>query len=284
MSTMTGQHQRTITAFFDREDEANRAISRLTSAGIPRGSVSMVAGRSQSVTARDDEGPGFWESLKDMFMPDDDRATYAEGLRRGGYVVCVRADASHYEKAIDILDDEGTVDIDQRSESWRKEGWAGYTTQESALRSPGTTAASSGGMASTGRTAGREDVIPVAEEQLRIGKRDVSHGRVRVRSYVVETPVQEQVNLREENVRIERRPADRPLTGSENVFKERVIEAEERKQEAVVAKDTRVKEEIAVTKDATERTETVSDKVRRTEVEVEDERGKVTRSGERSPR
>jgi uncharacterized protein (TIGR02271 family) len=134
------------------------------------------------------------------------------------------------------------------------------------------------------RTAGREEVIPVAEEQVRIGKRDVSHGRVRVRSYVVETPVQEQVALREENVRVERRPVDRPSTGNEGLFKERVIEAEERAQEAVVSKDARVKEEIAVKKDATSRTETVSDKVRRTEVEVEDERGKVTRSGERNTR
>jgi uncharacterized protein (TIGR02271 family) len=278
VSTMTGQqYQRTITAFFDREDEANRAITKLTAAGIPRGSVSMVAGRSpsQTVTSRDDEGPGFWEALKDMFMPDEDRATYAEGLRRGGYVVCVRTDTAHYEKAIDILDDEGTIDIEQRSAAWRNEGWSGYTARESAVTSAPRVA-----QTTAARTAGREEVIPVAEEQLRIGKRDVSHGRVRVRSYVVETPVQEQVTLRQENVQVERRPVDRPLGGNENLFKERVIEAEERGQEAVVAKNTRVKEEITVKKNATERTETVSDKVRRTEVEVEDERGKVTRSGE----
>ena len=45
-------------------------------------------------------------------------------------------------------------------------------------------------------TAGTEEVVPVYEEQLRVGKRDVSHGRVRIRSYVVETPVNEQVRLR----------------------------------------------------------------------------------------
>src|SRR5215213_10394564 len=282
---MTGQqYQRTITAFFDREDEVNRATTKLTAAGIPRGSVSMVTGRSpsQTVTSRDDEGPGFWEALKDMFMPDEDRATYAEGLRRGGYVVCVRTDAGHYEKAIDILDDEGTIDIEQRSAAWRNEGWSGYTARESAVgrTATNTTSAPRAAQTTAARTAGREEVIPVAEEQLRIGKRDVSHGRVRVRSYVVETPVQEQVTLRQENVQVERRPVDRPLAGNENLFQERVIEAEERGQEAIVAKNTRVKEEVAVKKNATERKETVSDKVRRTEVEVEDERGKVTRSGE----
>ena len=288
MTSMTGQqYQRTITAFFDKEDEANRAISRLTSAGIPRGSISMVAGRAQSVPARKDEELGFWESLKDFFMPEEDRATYAEGLRRGGYLVGVRTDSAHYEKAIDILDDEGTIDLDQRSAAWRNEGWTGYTGREAemGLSGPNSTSKTRAPSQQTtsARTAGREEVIPVAEEQVRIGKRDVSHGRVRVRSYVVETPVQEQVALREENVRVERRPVDRPSSGNEGLFKERVIEAEERSQEAVVSKDARVKEEIAVKKDATSRTETVSDKVRRTEVEVEDERGKVTRSGERKP-
>jgi stress response protein YsnF len=68
----------------------------------------------------------------------------------------------------------------------------------------------------TSGSVGNEEVIPVAEEELRIGKRDVSHGRVRVRSYVVETPVSEQVSLREENVHIERRPADRAISGTSN--------------------------------------------------------------------
>jgi hypothetical protein len=74
----------------------------------------------------------------------------------------------------------------------------------------------------------REERIPVAEERLNVGKREVNQGRVRVRSYVVETPVQEQVNLRQEHVSVERRPVDRPVTGKENLFQERTIEATEK--------------------------------------------------------
>src|SRR5215204_3971156 len=132
-TTSDHEYQRTITAFFDEEEEANRAISRLTSAGIPRNSISMVAGRAKTGATRNDEEPGFWESLKDFFMPEEDRATYAEGLRRGGYVVGVRTDSAHYERAIDILDDDGTIDLDQRSAAWRNEGWTGYTTREAAM-------------------------------------------------------------------------------------------------------------------------------------------------------
>jgi stress response protein YsnF len=44
----------------------------------------------------------------------------------------------------------------------------------------------------------------------------------------------------------------------------------------VVSKEARVTEEVGVRKKAEQRTETVSDTVRQTEVEVEDERGNTT--------
>jgi uncharacterized protein (TIGR02271 family) len=110
------------------------------------------------------------------------------------------------------------------------------------------------------------------EEELRVGKRDVSHGKVRLRSYIVETPVNERVDLREEHVNVERRPVDRPVSASDALFKERTIDVEEREEEAVVDKQARVKEEISVRKDVEHRTANVSDTVRRTEVEVEDQR------------
>ena len=101
---------------------------------------------------------------------------------------------------------------------------------------------------------------------------------MRVRSYVVEQPVQEQVHLREERVQVERHPVDRPadmMAGTAEPFRERTIEVTATSEEPVVAKEARVKEEIVVTKDAEERTETVSDTVRRTEVEIEDDRARA---------
>jgi stress response protein YsnF len=80
------------------------------------------------------------------------------------------------------------------------------------------------------------------------------------------------VDLREERVKVERRPVDRPATSDEMLFQSRTIEAEERAEEAVVEKQTRVKEELTVKKDVDQRSKTVSDKVRRTEVKVEDDR------------
>jgi stress response protein YsnF len=123
----------------------------------------------------------------------------------------------------------------------------------------------------TGTTEG-EEAIPVVEEEVRVGKREVGGGRVRVRSYVTERPVEEQVQLREERVQVERRPVDRELSPGEASFQEKEIEAVERGEEAVVDKKARVTEEVGVRKDVDTRTETVRDTARKTEVEVEDER------------
>jgi len=307
---------RTVTAFFDNRTDADEAVERLVAAGVSRNDIQLVAGQqsgtqsgSQSSTYSSSHEGGFLDALKDLFMPDEDRYSYAEGLRRGGYLVTVTPGSADYDRVIDILDDEGTIDIGERESSWRSEGWAGYTggsdmgtsgsgATGSSLGMTGTSGmAGATGMAGTGTAgtsgtsgysdrdtlsarSGNEEVIPVAEEELRIGKRDVSHGRVRVRSYVVETPVNESVNLREENVRIERRPTDRAATAADEVlFQDRTIEMEERAEEAVVAKEARVREELVINKEVGERTQTVSDTVRRTEVEVEDERNDVDRTG-----
>ena len=63
----------------------------------------------------------------------------------------------------------------------------------------------------------------------------------------------------------------------DGVFEERVLEASERSEEAVVTKEARVVEEVGLRKEADTRTETVRDTVRRQEVEVEDDR--ATRGG-----
>ena len=289
----TDVQSRAITALFDTQEAAERAVDDLVGDGIPRQHITLHGGAAvapTSVASGDDKG--FWDSLKDMFMPDDDRYAYAEGLRRGGQLVSVRADEANYNRVIDILDREGSVDMDAREETWRSEGWSGYQSSSATGAAPiaatGTTASAVASKSAETATrlppatgtdgvatsieAGRDEVIPIYEERLQVGKRDVSHGRVRLRSYVVETPVSEQVSLRSESIQVERHPVDRAIDARDVAFQDRVIEAEERAEEAVVSKTARVTEEISLRKVADNETRTVSDSVRHTEVEVDDER------------
>ena len=328
---------RMITAMFDTRAEADAAADHLVrEVGLHRSAVQVHGGEAAAGTARNPASAAagaddvtFWSALRDLFVPDEDRPTYAEGLRRGSFLLSAEVDEAEVDRAMDVLESHGAVDLDTREAQWRESGWSGKetvaslptapetgvagTTRETIIERPGgaggdlTTDPAPGMMDSTPDTSrrahesgmaiasgattpppqgaglghgrqgtagskdGREEVIPVVEERIEVGKRDVERGRVRVRSYVVERPVSEQVTLRDEHVAVERRQVDRPAAGNNDLFRERTIEAVEHGQEAVVAKEARITEEVVLRKDATERTETVSDTVRRTEVKVEDD-------------
>lgn len=251
-----------VAAFFDDRRSAEQAIERLESDGVSRSDVRMVEGHDPAPTTGGNEKKekGFFETLGDMFMPVEDRNAYAEGLNRGGYFVSVTTNMENRDRIIAILDSCGTVDMDEREETWRSEGWTGHEDYREA-------------QTRTGEGVGESGTVPVVEEDFRVGKREVAGERVRVRSYVVETPVEEQVGLRDEKVRVERRPVDRPLAADDRhgAFEERTIEATETREEPVVSKEARVKEEITIGKDEEHRTETVSDTVRHTKVDVDRE-------------
>jgi len=271
--------RQTMTALFDDRADATKAIDELVKAGIPRASIKVMPETDATTasgtvdrsydTDRDDKG--FFASLSDLFLPEEDRTTYSEAMHRGSIMVTVTVDQVQAERAEDILEEYGTVDLEERESSWRAEGWQGHTPRTAPVMDVATTKEASVPVAARSVNDG-EEVIPVVEEQLRVGKRDVSRGRVKVRSYVVETPVSEQVSLRTESVHVERRPVDRALTGDENLFQDRTIEAAATSEEAVVSKEARVTGEVVIKKDVEQRTETVSDTVRSTKVDVEDDR------------
>jgi len=260
----------TLTAMFNSKSDAERAGQMLVSElHIDRAMIQTSPGEGMADTGYDKTEPyeekGFFGSLKTMFVPDEDRYAYAEGMRRGSVLLSAQVDEAHTDRAADILEHAGAVDLDQQEETWRKSGWTDYdATAHDTLR-PAVPASSAVTQGSP------DDTIKVVEEGLVVGKRAVEGGRVRVRSYVVERPVEEQATLHQERVSIERRPVDRPATAADAAaFQERTLEATARSEEVVVGKEARVVEEIAVAKQAADRVETVRDTVRRTEVDVED--------------
>jgi uncharacterized protein (TIGR02271 family) len=256
---------------FDSKSQAEAARERLTQSRIDADDVRIVdQSQSSPSSGEAGEGQGLWSAIKAAFIPPEDSHSYEEGMRRGSFLLCARVDEDCADEAIRILDQSDSVDMDERETSWRGEGWSPYQ---------GSGDSAGFRQQETGRTV-EEERIPIVEESLRVGKREVERGGARVRSYVTETPVSEQVNLREEHVSVERRPVDRELSQSElqgDMLQGREIEMTETAEEAVVGKEARVREELVVRKTAEERTETVEDTVRNTEVEV-DEGGGSDRS------
>ena len=134
--TIGSTARKTVTAFFDSRTDADEAVSRLHRAGVPRDSIRLVPGKEQASSSSGEtqtlgaSSEGFWDSLRDLFLPDEDHQTYAEGLSRGGFLVSVSATEGEYEVVLDILDDEGTIDIDERANAWRAEGWSGTSSAD----------------------------------------------------------------------------------------------------------------------------------------------------------
>lgn len=245
---------RTLAALFDTKREAQDAEAGLARRGIESGRVTLVQDAARGLT-----------------VPAEDRATYEEGLRRGGVLLLARVEDAEVEAVIVVLEQTGAVDLDARERDWRAQGWTGGSGASAAA--PGAVSTHAPAPAVTPPPAGtgvQEQAIPVFEERLVVGKRDVTRGTVRVRVHVREVPVEVPVHLREEHAVIERHAVDRPVTDADtDAFQEKVVAVDTVVEEPVVAKEAVVVEEIVVHKDMAERVETVRDTVRRTVVEVE---------------
>ena len=282
MEASSYDHDQSVTAFFDTRAAAEKAKADVVAAGVPLGMVTIVEGKSAttSTAATQTHGSGFWDAVKELFAPEEDKHAYAEGLSRGGFLLTAHTSSAHYHQVLEILDHEGAVDMDERESEWKKEGWSGYhgatpavgASTAASLGTEAPLAATTGAVAGRGLGSAGEETIQLAEETLRVGKRDVNHGRVRLRSYVVEKPVQESVSLHSEKVDVTRRPVGATTVAGEELFKERTISAEEHSEEAIVQKEAHVYEEVSLGKTVHDRTQEIKDTVRKTEVEIDDGR------------
>lgn len=309
----------TLVAAFDSLTDAEAAKAKLVGLNIAQGSIQLsspdattttagpttTAGAvaSHGSTSHHDESFGdkvshFFSSLfgdDDSGKPHHYASAYPEAYRRGATLLTVNvATDEEAERVEDILESSGAIDIDERSATWTDgaatssaglthvagahQGATGAIDRSSATLTTGNVGKDT---TLTGATA-----IPVIEEQLRVGKREVTTGRVRVVTRVTERPVEETVNLHEEHAVIERNVVDREATaGDLAAFKEGSIEITETAEEAVVGKTARVVEEVRVGTAATDRTETIRDTVRRTDVDVDNRQGeplKAAASAERN--
>ena len=248
----------TVVGIFNSVVDAEKAVDQLLSNGFDRNRIDIAdhterEGYTDEHRDRDDDSiGGFFSSL---FGGDSDESRYHTEAAKQGSVVTVHAQSNEEaERAADILDDYGTIDANEL---------AGARTT-TADRDRDVTSAN----------LENDQTIDVVEEELNVGKRQVNTGGVRVRSRIVERPVEEHIRLRSEHVNVERRPVDRAATEADLAnFKEGTIEMTETSESAVVSKDARVVEEIHLDKDVEERDEVVKDTVRSTEVDIDEASG-----------
>lgn len=262
--------EETIVAVYDTAAHADLAIADLKQAGVPDSAISrhasatMTSGTTTSVPVKEE---GFWSKLFGG-EPEHDSAVYDRSLQSGSTVVTVKASAQYLDTALSILESHHPVDLDERA--------ASYGVATTAAAAPYGATAGYTAPAATAGTVSSDETIRLSEERLAVGKRLVNRGGTRIRRFVVETPVEEQVSLHEERVTLERRPVTDGRVVTDADFSEKTVEMTETAEEAVVAKNAYVTEEIRLRKEATDRVETIRDTVRKEDVEIEQIPGSTT--------
>ena len=214
-SAAMAERRQTVTAFFENTGDADKARADLLAAGFAASDIESLQGQAaQDVADEPHEDVGILRSLLNIFvfMPESDRSSYREGLRRGGIALAVHTGPDGYERAIDILDRDGAVNLDERETAWKAEGWSPETAAAPASPSgfervqshdPLVNAAANHdvreriGIGTADPGAGLDlapasavspgperTVIPGEDMQSVTSRRDTVHGRTRVRSYL----------------------------------------------------------------------------------------------------
>jgi uncharacterized protein (TIGR02271 family) len=116
----------------------------------------------------------------------------------------------------------------------------------------------------------QEATIKLSEEELKVGKREVEAGGVRLRKIVRTETVNQPVQLKREEIVIERVPAGQQGTPGQAAFSGEEVFIPLRREEAVVEKEARVREEVRVRKQDQTDEQQISEKVRREDIEIEE--------------
>ena len=239
-----------VTALYDSREEAARALHAL------RAEVSLShAGIYDRSDAR-------LQALRHVDLTAEERAACEAKLATGDYLLLARPRSGEGpDTIISVLE---RVAAEPLRETRSPAPAQGTVTAES---TPSVVA---------------EERIPLVEEELQIGTREVVRGGARVRTRVEEVPVAQEIELLSEFVRVASRPVSRPVSEQElehgGLLRDRVFEIAQLREEVVVSKEVVIREEVVVSKTTERRVEQIHETVRQTVVETEDLGNGATRA------
>ena len=237
---------------FHSADRAHEAVRALEGLQLTEPNISTLDHGANALSPEGSQG------LTALGVPERDLDHLQQGLRDGGVLVSLQAPEDRSGEIEKIFHRFTAEKIDE-TELQSTVAPVAVAAVPAAVTAQETVIDNSMGQA----------VLPIAQEELLVGKRAVDRGGVRVFSRTVEEPVQQDVNLHAERVVLEYREVNRPASEADVRAGSQQIELVETAEVPVVQKVARVVEEVRVGKEATDRTEVVQDTVRHTEVDVD---------------
>lgn len=262
----------TIVAVYDNAAHADAAVKALRTGGFANADISVLnsdrLAPGGQATATGLRQAGLWHRLFGGDVYEHEAAVYGQSVQRGGAVVSARVLDREVAQATAILDLHRPVDIHDRAVTTGLAPAARVDAVADKIADVPIATAQRVAVPAK-MAAANPDVLRLAEEQLQVGKKMIDEGRTRVRRYVTERDVSADVTLHEEHAEIVRRAVTDPAYISNIDWADKEIEVVETAEQALVSKTARVVEEVALKKVGTEHVETVHDKLRRQQVEIE---------------
>src|SRR5215510_15953799 len=206
---------KTVIGLFDEKNEAMRAYSALAHEGYAQADLDIL-------TSDDSDDRPKLAHMRE-WIPEPDVTTYLEGVKHGGTIITANVADSAATRAAEIMSGYKMVNINARANELKK-----TTRSDLKLSDP----------------AKDDNVLEVIEEQLEVGKESVERGRMRIYNVMSEREVSQDVGLRDETIRVNRRPANRAVKIDPDLFKPRSFEMIETDEIAKVGKTARVIEEV----------------------------------------
>jgi uncharacterized protein (TIGR02271 family) len=274
----------TVVGLFDSRSNAGAATMELTQKGFLREHIDVSNRRlsegdaSTQITVTE---TGVSESIGNFFgsLFGSDKKTarnYTNAATDADAIISVQVDSVQRAlEAAEILDRHGAIDVDARANAYDQQNYNQQSFNQQNFNQQNfnqqNLADTSGATAAPNTVNNQvETAIPVIEEQLQVGKQIVEREGARLRSRIIEKPVEANLRLREEHIVVNRRPVNREVTNADLAsFREGELVITEHAEIPVVGKQARVVEEIVIGKNVTEHVETVHETIRRTDVEVE---------------
>ena len=231
---------KTVIGLFNDQNEAKRAYTALVTEGYARADLDILTNDD-----KDDE-----PKLAHMreWVPKPDVDIYLEGVTQGGTIITANVADSAVSRAAGIMSGYKMVNIKERATELQK------VNHDLTLSD----------------AAKNDNVLEVIEEELAVGKESVERGRMRIYNVMSERDVTHDVKLKDETIRVQRRPVNRSVAIDPDLFKERSYEMVEVDEIAKVRKTARVIEEVSLGKEVAEKVHTIKETLRRQDVQIEE--------------
>ena len=262
----------TLVAVYDTPDHAAAAVKALKAAGFAEfdistfdadrlkgGKVTMSSGLKET---------GLWHRLFGADVYEHEADIYGQTIDDGGVVISVRVPSNEVAHATAVLNIHRPVDVHDRAVTAGVAPAAHVDAIEKKLDAV-PLAAMQQVAVSPKLAAAQPDVLRLAEEHLEVGKEMAETGRTRIRRFVTEREVAQDVTLHEEHAEVLRKAISDPKYVAEIDWADGTIEVIETAEHALANKTARIVEEVSLKKIGSDHVETIRDKIRRQQVEIE---------------